>query len=117
MIQNAFKHQLGLDSFDEFGLPVHDTQRLIGRIVNVNQEDPKLQENNVGLLNLNEENGGNVQKMKLQLNDVQSYSLFDGEIVVAEGVYDANTSRLNVAKIHKLDIQSMPKSNPSIEEL
>jgi hypothetical protein len=36
----------------------------------VNQEDPKLQENNVGLLNLNEENGGNVQKMKLQLNDV-----------------------------------------------
>lgn len=83
----------------------------------MNQEDPKLQENNVGLLNLNEENGGNVQKMKLQLNDVQSYSLFDGEIVVAEGVYDANTSRLNVAKIHKLDIQSMPKSNPSIEEL
>lgn len=83
----------------------------------MNQEDPKLQENNVGLLNLNEENGGNVQKMKLQLNDVQSYSIFDGEIVVAEGVYDANTSRLNVAKIHKLDIQSMPRSNPNIEEL
>jgi hypothetical protein len=83
----------------------------------MNQEDPKLQENNVGILNLNEENGGNVQKMKLQLNDVQSFSLFDGEIVVAEGVYDANTSRLNVAKIHKLDIQSMPRSNPSIEEL
>ena len=67
----------------------------------MNSEDPKLQENNVGLLNLNDDNGGSVQKMKLQLNEVQSFSLFDGEIVVAEGVYDANTSRLNVAKIHK----------------
>ena len=55
--------------------------------------------------------------MKLQLNEGQSFSLFDGEIVVAEGVYDANTSRLNVAKIHKLDVQSMPRSNPNIEEL
>ena len=71
----------------------------------------------MGLLNLNDENGGSVQKMKLQLNEVQSFSLFDGEIVVAEGVYDANTSRLNVAKIHKLDVQNMPRSNPSIEEL
>jgi hypothetical protein len=25
VIQNAFKQQLGIDSFDEFGLPVHDT--------------------------------------------------------------------------------------------
>ena len=58
-----------------------------------------------------------MQKMKLQLNEVQSFSLFDGEIVVAEGVYDANTSRLNVAKILKLDVQSMPRSSPSIEEL
>jgi len=60
VIQSAFKQQLGLDTFDEFGLPVLDTQRLIGRIVNVNQEDPKLQENNVGLINLNDENGGSV---------------------------------------------------------
>jgi hypothetical protein len=36
VIQNAFKQQLGLDTFDEFGLPVLDSQRLIGRIVNVN---------------------------------------------------------------------------------
>ncbi len=71
----------------------------------------------MGLINLNDENGGNVQKMKLQLNDVESYSLFDGEIVVADGAYDANTSRLNVSKIHKLDVQHMPKSNPNIEEL
>lgn len=60
VIQNAFKQQLGLDSFDEFGLPVLDNQRLIGRIVNMSQEDPKLSESNIGLLNLNEDNSGNV---------------------------------------------------------
>ena len=68
---------------------MNDTQRLIGRIINMNPlEDPKLNESNVGLLNLNEENGGNVQKIKLQLSDVQSYSFFDGEIVVVEGTHD-----------------------------
>lgn len=105
VIQNVFKQQLGVDQFDEFGLPVLDNQRLIGRIVNMSQEDPKLSESNIGLLNLNEENSGNVQKIKLQLSEVQSYSLFDGEIVAVEGCYDANTSRLNVAKIHKIDVQ------------
>ena len=68
---------------------MNDTQRLIGRIINMNPlEDPKLNESNVGLLNLNEENGGNVQKIKLQLSDVQSFSFFDGEIVVVEGTHD-----------------------------
>jgi hypothetical protein len=71
----------------------------------MNIEDPKLSEQNVGLLNLNEDNSGNVQKIKLQMSEVPSYSLFDGEIVVVEGVYDSNTSRLNVAKIHKTDVQ------------
>lgn len=83
----------------------------------MSQEDPKLSESNIGLLNLNDENGGNVQKIKLQLSEVQSYSLFDGEIVVVEGCYDANTSRLNVAKIHKVDVQQMPRNNLSLEEL
>ncbi len=40
----------------------------------------------MGLLNINEENSGNVQKIKLQLSEVASFSLFDGEIVVVEGV-------------------------------
>ncbi len=89
LIQNVMKQQLRIDHFDEFDLPVNDTQRLIGRIINMNPlEDPKLNESNVGLLNLNEENGGNVQKIKLQLSDVQSYSFYDGEIVVVEGTHD-----------------------------
>jgi len=55
------KQQLNIDSFDEFGLPVQDVVRLIGRIININfADDPKLNETNIGLLNLNEENGGNV---------------------------------------------------------
>jgi hypothetical protein len=55
------KQQLNIDSFDEFGLPVQDVVRLIGRIININSaDDPKLNETNIGLLNLNEENGGNI---------------------------------------------------------
>lgn len=67
-------------------------------------EDPKLSETNVGLLNINEENSGNIQRIKLQLSEVQSYSLFDGEIVVVEGVLDSNLQRFNVAKIYKADV-------------
>jgi hypothetical protein len=63
-----------------------------------------LNESNIGLINLNEENGGNVNKLKLQLSEVQSFSFFDGEIVVAEGTQDSNTSRFNVSRIHKLNI-------------
>jgi L-serine deaminase len=89
VIQNVMKQQLNIDSFDEFGLPVQDVVHLIGRIININSiEDPKLNETNVGLLNLNEENGGNVQKIKLQLSEVGSFSFFEGEIVVVEGTHD-----------------------------
>ncbi len=63
-----------------------------------------MNESNIGLINLNEENGGNVNKLKLQLSEVQSFSFFDGEIVVAEGTQDSNTSRFNVSRIHKLNI-------------
>ncbi len=107
-----------IEHFDEFDLPVNDTQRLIGRIINMNPlEDPKLNESNVGLLNLNEENGGNVQKIKLQLSDVQSYSFFDGEIVVVEGTHDQNTARINVTAVHKPAISSIPRNMLSVEEL
>jgi hypothetical protein len=86
VIQNVMKQQLNIDNFDEFGLPVQDVVHLIGRINSI--EDPKLNETNVGLLNLNEENGGNVQKIKLQLSEVGSFSFFEGEIVVVEGTHD-----------------------------
>ena len=102
IIQNVMKQQLNIDSFDEFGLPVLDVQRLIGRIININSsEDPKLNESNIGLINLNDDNGGNLNKMKLQLSEVESYSFFEGEIVVVEGILDQNSTRINVSRIHK----------------
>ncbi len=39
-------------------------------------------------MNLNEENGGNIHKIKLQLSEVESFSFFEGEIVVVEGTLD-----------------------------
>jgi hypothetical protein len=59
------KEQLKTEQFDDFGLPVMDLQRLIGRIININPEDQKLNESNIGLLNLSDENEGNSQKLKL----------------------------------------------------
>lgn len=83
-------------------------QRLIGRIVNMNIDDPKLNETNIGLLNLSDENGGSISKIKLQLAEVQSFSFFDGEIVVVEGIYDSTQSKLNVVNIHKPSSASIP---------
>jgi hypothetical protein len=59
------REQLKTEQFDDFGLPVMDLQRLIGRIININPEDQKLNESNIGLLNLSDENEGNSQKLKL----------------------------------------------------
>lgn len=64
-MQAALKQQIGVEQFDDFGLPVQDTQRLIGRIINMSSEDPKINETNLGLLNLSEENGGGMSKVKL----------------------------------------------------
>lgn len=79
-------------------------------------ENPKLGESNIGLLNLNEENGGGVYKMRLQLSEVQSYSFYDGEIVVVEGFNDpSNSGKFNVIRVHKPMIQT-PQSGLNLEE-
>jgi DNA polymerase alpha subunit B len=39
--------------------------------------------------------------MKLNMNDVQKYSLFEGEIIVAEGFLDTSHSKFNVNRIFK----------------
>jgi subtilase family serine protease len=117
VLQNVFKQQLRTDSFDEFGLPVADMQRLIGRVININPEEQKLGETNVGLLNLNDENGGGISKIKLNLADIPSFSFFDGEIVVVEGTYDTTSSKLNVRSVIKPETQSIPRALFSNEEL
>lgn len=116
-IQKLMKEQLRCDQFDEFGLPATDCQRLIGRVINVNPDDnSKLCDSNIGLLNLSDENTGGVYKLKLQLGDLQSYSFFDGEVVVVDGIFDQNNSKINVIRIHKPMVLP-PPSNITIDEM
>jgi hypothetical protein len=86
-----------------------DCQRIIGRVIAFNPEEGKLSDNNIGLINLSEENQFDCYKMKLNMSDVKSYSLFEGEIIVAEGFIDIVTpSKFNVTRVHK------PQSNPPV---
>lgn len=95
------KSDLKTENFDEFGLPVQECVRVIGRIVNLSTEDAILNENSVGLFSLGDsENSTNVFRLKLNLSEVPTFSLFEGEIIVAEGFNDSN-SRFNVNRIHK----------------
>mmetsp|Transcript_8238 Transcript_8238/g.13795 ORF Transcript_8238/g.13795 Transcript_8238/m.13795 type:complete len:135 (+) Transcript_8238:834-1238(+) len=63
-------------------------------------EDAKLKEMSVGLFNADY---GNQARMKLNLSDVPHYSLFEGEIIVAEGQTD--TKKFNVNRIWKPEIK------------
>ena len=83
----------------------------------MNPEDPKLNETNIGLLNLSEENGGGISKIKLQMSEVGSYSFYEGEIVVVEGTYDSTQSKLNVIAVHKPSIEALPRRTVSFQEL
>lgn len=83
------------------GDPSQDCIRMIGRIININPEDDKLNEFNIGLLNLDEENQNGVYKIKLNLSELKSYSLFEGEIVVVEGFNDGTYTKFNVVRMHK----------------
>ena len=79
--------------------------------MNLNPEEGKLNDSNIGLLNLSEENTVvGVYKMKLQVGELKQFSFFDGEIVVAEGFNDPSGGKLNVVNIQKPIIQT-PRSN------
>lgn len=42
-----------------------------------------------------------VFKLKLNMSEVPNYSIFEGEIIVAEGFSDNNNARFNVNRIYK----------------
>ena len=63
-------------------------------------EEPKMKENTVGLFNASY---GQLSRLKLNLLQVPNYSLFEGEIIVAEGFMD--TKKFNVNRIWKPQIQ------------
>jgi hypothetical protein len=59
-------------------------------------EDPKLKELSIGLFNSRYD----LQcRLRLNLNEVPQYSLFEGEVIVAEGFMD--TKKFNVNRIWK----------------
>lgn len=68
-------------------------------------EEPKLSPDSVGLFNLGDENNSTkVYRLKLNLSEVPTFSLFEGEVVCAEGFMDTN-SKFNVNRIHKANIR------------
>ena len=58
----------------------------------------------VGLFNLGNADSTTKYRVKLNLSEVPSYSVFEGEVVVAEGFHDSN-SKFNVNRLHKLNIR------------
>lgn len=69
---------------------------MCGRVINLSTEDPKLKESSIGLFNANYD----LQcRLRLNMSEVPQYSLFEGEIIVAEGFMD--TKKFNVNRIWK----------------
>ncbi len=117
MLKQSLKNQLGVDAFDELGLPVHDEiQKIVGRVVNLSIEDDKLKADSIGLFNIGDDEGNRTYKIKLSTAETKEFSLFEGEIIVAEGSNDTN-SRFNAAKIHKPLIQkNQPTKWPVLQK-
>jgi len=101
LLKDGLKTQLGVESFDELGLPFQDEiQRIAGRVVNMSTEEDKLKMDSIGLFNIGEDESSRTYKVKLSTAEAKEFSVFEGEIIVAEGSNDTN-SRFNAAKIHK----------------
>jgi len=63
-------------------------------------EEDKLKMDSIGLFNIGEDESSRTYKVKLSTAEAKEFSVFEGEIIVAEGSNDTN-SRFNAAKIHK----------------
>ena len=84
-------------------------QRIIGRVININpDENSKLCDSNIGLLNLSDDNSGPIQKLKLNVTNLPSFSFYDGEIIVVEGTYDSTKTILHVIAVTKPAISTLP---------
>ena len=103
-LETLFKQDLRQDEFSEFGEPIQDCVRIIGRVINLSTEDTKLSADCVGLFNLGNENSTSKYRVRLNLSEVAQYSVFEGEVVVAEGFHDSN-SKFNVNRLHKVNVR------------
>lgn len=82
-------------------------------MINLSTEDAKLDEDCVGLINVSPDQTD--IRIKLNLHEVQQYSLFEGEIIVAEGFMGQN-NKFNVNRIHKPEARE-PAQNFTSQEL
>ena len=78
-------------------------------------EDSSLNQDCIGLFNLGDENSSSKYRVKLNLHEVPQYSVYEGEVIVAEGFNDAN-SKFNVNRLHKLAVRP-PQALYSFAEL
>ena len=92
MLQQMFR-----EAFDEFYSPTQDRQFVCGRVINLSTEEPKLKESTVGLFNAAYD--ASQCRLRLNLAELPNVTLFEGEIVVAEGFMDSK--KFNVNRIHK----------------
>lgn len=70
MTEQILKDQFKIENFDDFGLPTTDCCRIVGRVINMSTEDPKLKEISVGLINTSDDSVTGVYKVKLNLSEV-----------------------------------------------
>lgn len=105
IVEAAFKEQFGVENFDEFALPTESNQLIIGRVINLNTEDSKLSQSSVSLINTSEYNTQSVT-IKVNLGEIPNFSLFEGEIVVVEGINSHAAVAINANRIHKLKVKS-----------
>ena len=96
IVENRLKAQLKAEQFEDFYSPVQSCQRVCGRVINISTEEPKMKEHVIGLFNANYDNDC---RLRLNLTEVPNFSLFEGEIIVAEGFMD--TKKFNVNRLHK----------------
>lgn len=75
---------------------------MCGRVINISTEDTKLKEHTIGIFNGNFDTDC---RLRLNLAEVPGFSLFEGEVIVAEGFMD--TKKFNVNRIWKPEIAAV----------
>ncbi len=117
-MESIFKKQFNVEKFDDFGLPMpNECKRIIGRVVNLSSEEPKLNSSNVGLINMTEDSMTGVQKLKLNITEVTEFALLEGEIIVVEGFSETHGDKFNVNKIFKPNIKPPQTYNQQFLEI
>ena len=70
-IESVLKKDLKTNEFEEFGLPIQDCVRIVGRVINLSAEEPSLTKDSIGLFNQGDELSSTKQyRVKLNLSEL-----------------------------------------------